>query len=414
MSGQGWPSLLRGALRPNRREHPRSAWPPDGDMTRRLLLVSTATRWLGTARMPRVLARAGFEVSLLAPKDSLATKSRYLTHIGILPVTATPSEWLRGLVQMVEKVSPQMLVPCDEMAIRLLFTVALTPPPGLASMRWARLVRLIAASLGDPQRYAVSIDKTLLPSAAQALGVRVPPYALAARIEDAIEHAAALHYPVVLKRRFGFAGQGVAVVSTPTELADAAQQLMRPDPLDLGEPGRTQLLVQAYIDGPHHSQALVALRGVPVAGFAWERHVATSPVKGQTTVLRFVNSRETRDFSEALCRGFGMSGFFNVQFVIDQRSGAAHLLEINRRLVTHMHMGERVGEDLGRALFDALEGNARHAMQGSDEGSGESVVVFPREWLRDPESRLLTELPVDLPWDEPELLVAMLAMRHEE
>ena len=137
-------------------------------MTRRLLLVSTATRWLGTARMPRVLARAGFEVALLAPEDSLATRSRYVARVGILPVTATPMEWLHSLVRMIEKVSPQMLVPCDEMAIRLLFTAALKPPPGLDRVLRARLAMLIVESLGDPRYYAASIDKTMLPAVAQA------------------------------------------------------------------------------------------------------------------------------------------------------------------------------------------------------------------------------------------------------
>jgi hypothetical protein len=42
------------------------------------------------------------------------------------------------------------------------------------------------------------------------------------------------------------------------------------------------------------------------------------------------------------------------------------------------------------------------------------VVIFPREWLRDPGSRHLAEFPSDVPWDDPELVAAMFAMRHEE
>ena len=41
-----------------------------------MLLVATATQWFGTARIPHSLTRAGFEVFLLAPKDTLAEKSR--------------------------------------------------------------------------------------------------------------------------------------------------------------------------------------------------------------------------------------------------------------------------------------------------------------------------------------------------
>ena len=186
-------------------------------------------------------------------------------------------------------------------------------------------------------------------------------------MEDAIAHAGTLGYPVVLKRRFGFAGQGVAVVSNRDELAAAAKQLLRPDPLDLGGQREPRLLVQAYITGPCQSQALVALRGEPLACFGWERHVATNPVKGQTSVLRFVRSIETRTMSEVLCRGFGIAGFFNVQFVVDARTGIAYLLEINRRVVTHMHLGERVGRDLGRALLRALDGEPAEAPPAIDE-----------------------------------------------
>ena len=382
-------------------------------MSRSILLVSTATLWLGTARMPRVLARAGFEVVLLAPHGSLAAKSRYVSRVGFLATTATPMEWLLTLIRMVDVHSPEALVPCDEMAVRLLITVALEPPPGFDRALRTRLVELIEASLGDPSFYVASIDKTMLPPVAAALGVRVPDYAIATSVDDVQRHAAALGYPVVVKRRFGFAGQGVAIVSTGEDLAAAAQQLLRPDQLDLGEFRSPQLLVQAFIAGPYHSQSLVAKRGVVLASFAHERYVATASIKGQTAVLRFIESPGTREFSETLCRGLGMTGFLSTQFVLDAKSGDAYLLEINRRLATHMHLGERVGRDLASAFFNRNAG-AEPAEAVAERGNTSGIIaVFPREWLRDPDSPYLVDFPVDVPWDDPALLQAMLAMRHE-
>ena len=55
-----------------------------------VLLVSTATRWIGTARIPAALASAGFAVSLLTPRNSLAERSRFVSHVGYLPDDATP------------------------------------------------------------------------------------------------------------------------------------------------------------------------------------------------------------------------------------------------------------------------------------------------------------------------------------
>jgi len=365
--------------------------------------------------MPRVLARAGFEVVLLAPQGSLAAKSRYVSRTGYLASAATPMEWLLRLIRMIEEHAPEALVPCDEMAVRLLITVALEPPLGFDPGLTARLVGLVEASLGDPRYYVASIDKTMLPAAAEAMGVRVPDYAIATSADDARRRARALGFPIVIKRRFGFAGQGVAVVASDEDLAAAAQQLLRPDQLDLGERRPPELLVQAFVAGPYHSQSLVAQRGAVLASFAHERYVPTAVIKGQTAVLRFIDSPETLAFSETLCRGLGMSGFFSIQFVLDAKSANAYLLEINRRLVTHMHLGERVGRDLATAFFDRSERSGRGAAATTKHDAEESgvIAVFPREWLRDPDSPYLVDFPVDVPWDDPPLLEAMLAMRHD-
>ena len=187
--------------------------------------------------MPRVLARAGFEVVLLAPKDSLAAKSRYVSRVGAVATTATPMEWLLELIRLIDEHEPEVFVPCDEMAVRLMIMVALDPPPGFKQTLISRLVKLVEVSLGDPRFYLASVDKTMLPAAAEEMGVRAPAYAIATSVDDARQHAATLGYPAVIKRRFGFAGEGVAIVSTDAHVAASAQQLLRSDQLDLGECG---------------------------------------------------------------------------------------------------------------------------------------------------------------------------------
>lgn len=379
-------------------------------MSEPLLMVSTASQWLGPARMARALAKADFDVALLAPADSLAAKSKYIAKRRVLAGNAIPMEWLQSLTAAIDDLGPRLLVPCDEMAIRLLFALVLEPPRDLPSAVRLRLEALIRTSLGDPAHYQTSIDKILLPPAAAALGVRIPPYALADGIDEAVACADVIGYPAVLKRRFGFAGEGVAIVTDADDLLRHGQSLLGPDQLDLGQGHPRQLLVQSFIRGAYHSQALVAWRGTPLARFAWERHVATLPCKGQTSVLRFVDSPESYSHAETLCNAFGISGFFNVQFVLDG-GGLPYLLEINRRIVTHMHMGERVGADLAVAMARQLRG-LPPATPVSPPQPGPSVAIFPREWLRDPRSPWLRQCAVDMPWDDVAVLKAMLAMRH--
>ena len=380
-------------------------------MSEPLLMVSTASQWLGPARMARALARADCEVSLLAPADSLAAKSRYVAKRHVLAGNAIPMEWLQSLIKAIDETAPRLLVPCDEMAVRLLFALVLEPPPDLPSATRLPLDALVRTSLGDPAFFQSSIDKILLPPAAEALGIRMPPYALADGVDEAIACAASLGYPLVLKRRFGFAGEGVAVATDADDLVRQGQSLLSPDQLDLGQRHPRQLLVQSFIRGAYHSQAIAAWQGKPLARFAWERQVATLPYKGQTSVLRFVRSPETAVYTETLCEAFGISGFCNVQFVLDQ-DGRAYLLELNRRIVTHMHMGERVGADLAAAMARQLRGLPPALQTEPPSESGPSVTIFPREWLRDPHSRWLHEYPSDLPWDDPALIKAILAMLH--
>jgi molybdopterin-guanine dinucleotide biosynthesis protein A len=76
-------------------------------------------------------------------------------------------------------------------------------------------------------------------------------------------------------------------------------------------------------------------------------------------------------------------------------------------------MGERVGVDLATALFNRLAGRPPSVPAHPTGPLHGIVTVFPREWLFDPDSPYLRNFPVDAPWDDPALLEAMFAMRHE-
>jgi predicted ATP-grasp superfamily ATP-dependent carboligase len=381
-------------------------------MNRAILLVSTASRWLGTARMPRRLARAGFEVSLLAPRGSLALHSRFVARSSVLRDEATPMQWLLSLVAMITEVEPRLVIPCDEVAIRLLFELVRHPPRHLGG-DGARVQQLVRESLGDPAHYETSIDKTMLPPAAQALGVPVPPYRLAETVDEAVASADALGYPVVLKRRYGFASQGVRILQHRDELRPAADALLRPTQLDLGVRRAPTLLVQGFVDGSMLSQTMVAWEGVPLAGFSRRREVAFTPGKGASAVVRVRKVPSIRNFTERLCRGFGMSGLFSVQYIEPADGSPPRLLEINRRIVTFMHMDEYGGVDLCGALYQRLAGVPQTLPFDMPDTTDHILVSFPREWLRDPESPWLRDHPSDIPWDDPGVLQAMIALRTE-
>jgi len=380
-----------------------------------VLLVATATKWLGTARIPRGLTKAGFAVSLLTPRNSLAEKSRFIAKVGFLPDGATSAQWVQAFAAMVTAISPRLVVPCDDMAFRLLQTLVLAPPPQFQPTLQLQLAGLIRESLGEPQYYRTSTDKTLLPAAATALGVRVPPFAVHADADEIVGFGETHGWPIVVKRRHGFAGQGVAICSDRNEIVHALTVFAAAEAQDLSDPtaGAARYLAQAHLDGRTQYFQGVAWGGRLLAGYAGEKVVANPEPTGPPTVTRYFRSPRLRAMTEQLVEGLGMAGFFVVEFRTDERTQDAYLIEINRRLSPATHLGAARNVDFCAVLFAALQGTVSTSRPDLAEGEGGITVYFPGEWLRDPESRYLRDYPVDVPWDEPELMEALLALRHE-
>lgn len=382
-------------------------------MATQILLVATATRWFGTARMPRALAGAGFDVALLTPRNSLAEHSRFVAKLGYVEDAATPRQWLHAFAAMVKATAPRIVMPCDDTAFLLLQSLVVAPPVRLEPTLALELAALIRQSLGDPAWYRTSVDKTLLPAAAEALGVRVPPSAVVASLAQAESFAADHGYPVVVKRRRSSAGDGVAICADRVELADAMAELARADTVVLPANGESRLLVQAYIRGGTRFYPSMAWQGNLLTGYAGEKLVANPEPKGPPTVNRYFRSPALRESAAKLARGFGITGFFSPEFVEDERTGTHYLMEINRRLVGGAHRGSAIGVDHCAALFAAVNGATAPTRADLAEGEEHYTVHFPQEWLRDPASHWLRDRPVDVPWDEPELIEAMLALRNE-
>lgn len=375
------------------------------------LLVATATQWYGGARMARCLAEAGFAVSLLTPHGAPAEKSRFVSRIGYLVDNASPQDWVYAFAAMVKATAPRIVLPCDEVSLRLLQALVLMPHHDMNSTVRLQLATLITDSLGDPAHFHDCINKLRFPDAAGALGLRVPAFAIAASLGEAERFAVSSGYPVVVKRSHSAAGAGVAVCNGPVELAQAFAMLSRPDALHFGDAEHGRVLVQAHVPGATHYHNAVAWKGELLAGQASEQLAATQ--RGPASVVRYYHSPPLRAMTADLARGFGISGVLVPEFIIHRDTGEPYLIEVNRRMTHGTHRGAAFGVDLGAALHAAMLGLPSPTRADLDPGEEHFVAHFPLEWTRDPQSRYLREYPVDIPWDEPELLQAIVERAME-
>ena len=377
-----------------------------------VLLVATTTTWIGTARIPKALAEAGFEVSLLTPRNSLAEASRFVAKIGYLVDDATSMEWFEGFASMVKATSPRLVIPCDDMGFRLLASVVVAPPRRMRAEIQLQLAAVVRASLGDPTYYRMSVDKTQLPPLAKSLGVLVPPYTIIGDLTGAEEFVAKHTYPVVLKRGHGFAGQGVAICENFGELARAFDAFAVANAREIRESTGDRYLLQTHVTGSVQYFHAIAWQGELMAGWALENLVANPAPTGPPTMTRYFSGTRLRQIAAKLARGLGISGLFFAEFIVDAATDTPQLLEINRRVSPAPHRGALWNVDLCAALFSAIEGTSSKSRTALDTAEEGIIVHFPQEWLRDPQSTYLRQYPSDVPWDEPELMEALLKLRH--
>ena len=202
----------------------------------------------------------------------------------------------------------------------------------------------------------------------------------------------------------------MAIASDPVELARTYAHFAAAETPDLESEGDARMLVQAHVSGAVFSQAMTAWEGKVLAGFVREKLV-THPALGPATVVRCLRMPEIRQFSERIAIGLGMSGFFGLEYIVDSRTGEAYLLEINRRATPATPLGGMIAVDLCAALYAAVNGQPHSGRRDLDPGEEHLISHFPQEWLRDPQSRYLQEFRIDAPWDDPEVMEAMLALR---
>jgi len=381
------------------------------------VLIFTMDDLLGVARFPKALQQAGFQVSALCPRNSFISKTRFVEQVFWLKNTQQNPFFIRSvvadLVHAMSKVSAQLIIPGDERAVYVLhFIVNAAKQRDIYGMP-QEILAVIKSSLGDPAYFEATNNKNFTQQLARELGVKTPEQLVVNDHSEALDFAARIGYPVVLKKGVGFAAQGVKICADPQELSRYLQMPLfaKPSPLKqvirrlLGRdtswiPNSAALAVQQFISGTPAVYTFVAMEGKILAGFAGIKE-GISPT-GQTTRLQRLDHAEIEAASTTLIEKFNYTGFADLEFIINPHSGVPYLLECNPRPTPVAAFGKHLGVDLCQALMAYFTA----APYITSPLQGQSVTLFPQEWFRDPRSPYLTNGDLDVPWDDPGLMQA--------
>jgi len=378
------------------------------------ILLTDTTRWPSSARLAAALAKAGCTVFAICPPRHPLLKVRGLRQAFAYSALRP----LESLASAIRSVSPIRVIPCDDRAVHHLYELHAHArrqgPPGYFA------AETIESSLGPPESYSVVADRYKLLQAASGEGIRVAPTCTLSTLEDLEEWLAGRTGPCVLKASGTEGGYGIRIAQNPGEARKSFHDLKRllatprvfkrlivnRDPfwLRLWWRNSTPMVVgQAYIHGQPANCAVVCREGRVLAGIAVEVVCASGPTE-PAMVVRVVDHPEMLCAAERIAHRLHLSGFFGLDFIIEARTGAAYLIEMNPRITPQCHLRLGKGRDMVGALMAQL--SEKPVLETPPVTRNHLIAYFPQ--ASSARSEFVQSSFQDVPSDEPELVRELL------
>jgi hypothetical protein len=362
------------------------------------------------------LAKVGCIVDMVCPINHPVQKTSAVRRIhsyqGLRP--------LSSFRKAVELSRPDLIVPGDDLATWHLHELwGRSKHQGQVG---AWVCELIARSLGVPESFPIVQSRLSFMRMAEEEGVRVPKTELVSSAEDLHRWSASAGFPIVLKANGTSGGDGVRVARTMDEAERGFNKLQAPPLIARAMKRavvnqdstliRRSLLrrksvvnAQAFVNGHEANSTVACWEGTVLASLHFEvlqkRHAS-----GPATVLRLIEHPEMSAATETMVRRLNLSGFHGFDFMLEEDSKAAYLIEINPRTTQVGHLALGPGRNLAAALYAVLSGQEPAATD--KETDNDTVALFPHEWMRDPGSEFLVSAYHDVPWEEPALVSACI------
>ena len=182
----------------------------------------------------------------------------------------------------------------------------------------------------------------------------------AASVEEAVEMAREVGFPVMLKASAGGGGRGMRIARSEKEVAEQFPVAHAEAEAAFGD-GR--MLVERYVEAPRHIEMQVVCDKHGGAWYLPERECSVQR-RNQKVVEEapspYLSAEQRAAMGAqalALCREVGYHSAGTVEFLVDSRDGSFFFLEMNTRLqVEHPVMEEVTGVDLVEAMLRVAAG----------------------------------------------------------
>jgi Carbamoyl-phosphate synthase L chain, ATP binding domain len=387
-----------------------------------LLATTSPPRWFAPARLAVALVNAGWTVDCISVAGHTLGKTtavrKTYTYDGLAP--------LISYADAIAAAMPDLIIPCDDVATLNLHNLYWKEQRRGSS--GTRICALIERSLGSPEYFPVAFARSAFAEIARKEGIRVPKTGVIANTDDLNRWASDVGFPCVLKADCTSGGEGVRIVQSLDEAQQALRVLQAPPLLmraakraiidqdtSLVWPSllRTRSVVNAqeFISGREATSLVACWQGTVLASLHFEV-LNKRESAGPATVIRWIDDPDMKSAAEKLARRLNLSGLHGFDFMLEDQTGNAYLIELNPRATQVGHLALGPGRDLPAAMYAAVTGEAVH--EARKVTANNTIVLFPHEWIRNPKSPYLQTGYHDVPFEEPELLRASLRTREKQ
>jgi hypothetical protein len=384
-----------------------------------VLLLATQ-RWPVGARLGLALRAVGFRVSIWCPPRNplllTGAAHRHYPYRILDPVGSMEAAVLAT--------RPDLIVPCDEPATIHLQQLA---ERAQATPHLSPVLKAIEQSLGPAANLNRLTQRAYVLNTAADGGAAVPASAAIATPADLRAWLNVNGFPAYIKADGTFGGSGVRLIHTYEQAEAAFHALDAPpgpvhafrrlalndDPTLVGQliyRQRRPLSVQHVVTGGDVNSAIFCWRGCVLASLSMQV-VAIGYELGPSTVLRRIRNAAMDRTAEILASRLNLSGFYGLDFILEEQTGIPWLLEMNSRATQIPHLAFGAGHDLPAAAFAAVTGLPTHPRPAIT--TQDTIALFPQEWDRDPASPLIRTAYHDVPWESPPLVRAFINQRSE-
>ena len=191
-------------------------------------------------------------------------------------------------------------------------------------------VELLGTSSASIER---AEDRELFKELCQEIGEPVIPSKITYSVEEAVEAAKEIGYPVVLRPAFTLGGTGGGFAYNEEELVETAINAFRLSPvhqvlIEKSVKGYKEIEFEVMRDGADHAITICGMENVDPVGV----HTGDSIVVAPIMTLNDHDLKMLNDSAIKIIRALKIEGGCNVQFALNPNSSEYYLIEVNPRV----------------------------------------------------------------------------------